>query len=528
MLRKLSGGLWVILVLALALAACGGGGGGAAPVAPTPPALPTIQVAATLSVSGAPAPTEPAQLVPNTPDPNIKLPTFTPSPKVVSANRLLYVRSNRFWTANADGSDKQPLLGEDAPPIYSPPKDPGRAWASPSGDKLAYLAGSEGALWMVNVDGSDNHQVSDGLLPAPDTGTEKDIRNVIFKLYAQEMAWSPDERWLAFLGAPDGLYHLYIADVDGSQVIQVTDDELREGDLAWSPDGRYLAYTGLDEKFANEYLYFTTADGEQVTPVDIQSLLEQADSEYEVLGGVEGITWLDEDTFFFYPLSPKGSLGIWKAAVPSGAVSPIFTEPIVGAEWSPQARAWVIALLEEPDKLWLLREGESTPELLVENGYAPLWSPDGELIVYSSPSEGSKIKWDIRAVRVDGTGDRLLAAGVSLIGREPPEPGPEGKRYWSPDGKTLLYTAVGRSYGSPGPDLENWWAVSLEGGEPWAMSDLRTVFYLQKPEPSPDGKSYAFVGFWYVDKNVRLWTMSTTGGNVTQVDVPVRWFLWLP
>ncbi len=525
MLRKFSGALWVVVVLSVALLGCGGG---ATPAVPPPPALPTLPPAVATG-SGMPAPSEPAaQLVPNTPDPNIKLPTFTPGPKVVSANRLVYVRGNRFWTANADGSDKQPLLGDDAPPIYSPPKDPGRAWASPGGDKVVYMAGPDGALWMVSVDGSDNHQVSDGLLPAPGSGTNRDLEDITRKLYSQEMAWSPDGSRLAFLGAPDGRYHLYIATLGGSEVVQVTDDEFREGDLAWSPDGRYLAYTGLDEKHANEYLYLTTVDGKRVTPVDIQSLLEQAQSEYQVLGGVEGVTWLDEETFFFYPLSPKGSLGIWKATVPSGAVSPIFTEPITAAEWSPEARAWVIALLAEPGKLWLLREGESSPELLVENGSAPLWSPDGELIVYSAPSEGSGTRWDIRAVRQDGTGDRLLAAGVSLVGREPPELGPEGKRYWSPDGKTLLYTAVGRSYGSPGPDLENWWAVSLEGGEPWAMSDLRTVFYLQKPEPSPDGKSYAFVGFWYVDKNVRMWTMSTMGGNVTQVDVPVRWFLWLP
>jgi len=462
----------------------------------------------------------------------------------VSANRLLYVRSGRFWTANADGSNKQPLLGDDAPQVYSPPRDPGRAWASPSGGKIAYLAGDEGALWIVNPDGTGNHQVTQGLLPAPGTGTDDDIAKAIRQVYTQELAWSPDEQRVAFLGAPNLSMDLYIASVDGSELVQVTHDELREGEPAWSPDGRYLAYESVDEKFANEYVYFVTADGKQVSQVDTKSILEQVGSGFSVLGGVQGITWLPvsppgqegpggEASFFFYPLSPKGSLGIWKVAVPSGVVTPILTEPIGEPAWSPEARSWVFPLVGEPGKLWILEEGEAAPRLLAENAYAPIWSPDGQHVVYSAPSSSEaadeKVKaWDIRVVNRDGTGDRLLVQGARLIGREPPEPGPAGKRFWSPDGKSLLYTAVGRSYGSPGPDLENWWAVDLAGGEPRLVTDLQAVFYLQGLKPSPDGKSYAFVAFSYLDKVLRVWTFSRTGGNVARVDVNVRWFHWLP
>lgn len=524
MLRRLPSALWVLVLVSVILLACGGN-----PV-PAPPPAPTLP-----PLEGPAATAAPMQL-PATPNPDIILPTFTPGPKLLSASRLLYVRSGRLWTANADGSDKRPLLGEDAPPVYSPPRDPGRAWVSPSGEKVAYLGGSEGSLWIANVDGSDNHQVSKGLLPAPGTGTDKDIENVIRKVYNQELAWSPDEKRVAFLGAPGFPVDLYIASVDGSELIQVTDDETREADPTWSPDGRYLAYKSVDEKYANEYVYFVTADGKHASQVDTQSLLEQANSRFKALAGVQGITWLpvladrpgDEMSFFFYPLSARGSLGIWRATVPSGAVSPIFTEPIAAPVWSPEARSWVFSLVGQSGKVWILGEGESAPRLLAENAYAPIWSPDGEQVVYSASTEATVTGWDIRVVNRDGTGDRLLARAANLIAREPPEPGANGKRYWSPDGKSLLYTAVGASYGSPGPDLENWWEVPIEGGDPRLMTDLQAVFYLQRLEASPDGKSYAFVGFKYLDKALRVWTMSSTGGNVTQVDVSVRWFHWLP
>lgn len=517
--------LLALVLVSLALLACGGQAVPTSPPAPT--GLPVEGPAVTQVPVEGPAPTAQPQL-PATPDPSIVLPTFTPGPKVLSGNRLLYVRSGQLWIANADGSDRQPLLGEDAPQVYSPPRDPGRAWVSPSGQKVAYLGGSEGSLWIVNVDGSDNHQVSEGLLPAPGTGTEKDIENVIRRLYGQELAWSPDEKRVAFLGAPGFPIDLYIARVDGAELVQVTDDELNDTEPAWSPDGRYLAYTSVDERFANEYVYFVTADGKQVSQVDTQSALEQTGAEYKVLAGVQGVTWLDDTSLFFYPLSARGSLGIWRATVPSGDVSVIFSEPIGEPAWSPEARSWVFPLAGQPGKLWILGEGDSAARLLAENAYAPIWSPDGQWVVYSAETEETVAGWDIRVVNPDGTDDRLLTRAANLIGREPPEPGPEGKRYWSADGKSLFYTAVGASYGSPGPDLENWWQVSLAGGEPRPVTDLQRVFYLQQPEPSPDGKSYAFVGFSYLDKVLRVWTFGSTGGNVKQVDVNARWFHWLP
>ncbi|MFQ6058719.1 MAG: TolB family protein, partial [Anaerolineae bacterium] len=247
------------------------------------------------------------------------------------------------------------------------------------------------------------------------------------------------------------------------------------------------------------------------------------------LSSIQGITWLDDKTLFFYPLAPRGSVGIWKADIVAGTVEAIVTEGIASPVWSAEARSWVFTKQGQPGRLWMLSAEGGEPTLLVAEGaYSPLWSPDGQQILYSKGTEETASTWSLRLVNADGSGDRELIKDVRLIQRDPPEPGPEGKRFWSPQGDEILFSVVGRDYGvRGGEDLENWWKVSLQGGLPKPLTDLKKVFYLQSPQWSPDGKSLAFVGFSYLDRSLHLWTVGWEGGNVKKVEAGVRWFHWL-
>jgi TolB protein len=83
--------------------------------------------------------------------------------------------------------------------------------------------------------------------------------------------WSPDGKHIAFLSYASyekdekiEIYHIYIANADGSDVHRLGDveatDSLSIGGLAWSPDAMRIAYTGLDCK-----LYMVNVDGSDVT-----------------------------------------------------------------------------------------------------------------------------------------------------------------------------------------------------------------------------------------------------------------------
>ncbi len=96
------------------------------------------------------------------------LATFTPAPDAPKLNgRLLYVRTGRFYTVKANGEELEPLkLEHEMPAVWSPPDDPGRAWSSPDGERVAFLAGPDAAMWVMRVDGRDNHPVSENNMPS--------------------------------------------------------------------------------------------------------------------------------------------------------------------------------------------------------------------------------------------------------------------------------------------------------------------------------------------------------------------------
>jgi hypothetical protein len=56
-------------------------------------------------------------------------------------------------------------------------------------------------------------------------------------------SWSPDDRQLVFSGSQGGITDLYVVDVDGGNLRQLTND--RAGDLqpSWSPDGKWVVWT---------------------------------------------------------------------------------------------------------------------------------------------------------------------------------------------------------------------------------------------------------------------------------------------
>lgn len=95
------------------------------------------------------------------------LATFTPEPKAPSIQgSLLYVRNGGFWRSNGASGDATRLeLGADTPSIWAPPEDPGRAWISPDGKRVAFLAGSDAEMWIAGADGKGAKALSGPNLP---------------------------------------------------------------------------------------------------------------------------------------------------------------------------------------------------------------------------------------------------------------------------------------------------------------------------------------------------------------------------
>jgi TolB protein len=183
------------------------------------------------------------------------------------------IESSQVWVMNADGSGKH-LVHAEAP--YYGDVD-GFAW-SPDGTQLLYdvLTSSSGkpasaqALFIVNADGSANHQVSadltsgDGGNPdwsaatnklifraAPDE--ESGVGNIVMSspdgtnratvtsyqrtVLGHRVSFSPDGTWIVYgVNLGNGI-HLAVAKVDGSVVHILHPKALESSAADWSPVG---------------------------------------------------------------------------------------------------------------------------------------------------------------------------------------------------------------------------------------------------------------------------------------------------
>jgi TolB protein len=122
---------------------------------------------------------------------------------------------------------------------------------SPDSRRLLFTARSGGAgLFVIGVDGTNEKRLS------PAKGEEG----------WQSPAWSPDGRRIAFVRwRPPGKggalnEEICVADADGADVKQLTDDGAIDRHPAWSPDGKRIAFTSYKESAEGD-LCVMDADG---------------------------------------------------------------------------------------------------------------------------------------------------------------------------------------------------------------------------------------------------------------------------
>ena len=162
-------------------------------------------------------------------------------------------RGLSVWTMNPDGSSPTRLTDDktrsERLPDFSPVYDSHPVW-SPDGTKIAFISNRDYlfALYVMNADGSSARLVTDKVI---DTG---------------EPTWSPDGSKLAFSGGARGSVgftipsvNIYVINVDGTGLTQLTRDSGTNGNPAWSPDGKQIVFSSnRDGKWK---LWLMNADG---------------------------------------------------------------------------------------------------------------------------------------------------------------------------------------------------------------------------------------------------------------------------
>lgn len=186
---------------------------------------------------------------------------------------------------------------------------------------------------------------------------------------------------------------IWIANVDGSGLRQLTTDSEAGRDPVWSPDGQMIAFTS-DRDEGRVDIWVSRVDG-----TDLRQLTASDEQDFDV-------SW-----------SPDGS----KIAFASG--------------YSPEK--------QENPEIWIM-DADGSNKVQLTNGSEsydkPAWSPDGSMIAFSSTKLGPL--GDIWIMNADGSGKtRLTRASRSsftcttkLICYKEPQ--------WSPDGTKLVFPNV--------------------------------------------------------------------------------------
>ena len=196
-----------------------------------------------------------------------------------------YHDGRKTWsihTMNRDGTNRKRLT-------HAKNKwDSAPAW-SPDGKKIAFgraYTDTKGVwqqeIWIMNSDGSEQTQVKsidgggpyftkDGKLifHSKNEDSEICIANIdgtnIIKLTDNDAEdWhpevSPDGTEVAFMSNRDGNHEIYIMNIDGTGQKRLTFNDFRDSTPTWSPDGTQILYSSTDEN-GEGHIYIMNKDG---------------------------------------------------------------------------------------------------------------------------------------------------------------------------------------------------------------------------------------------------------------------------
>ena len=185
---------------------------------------------------------------------------------------------------------------------------------------------------------------------------------------------------LLFISNQDGDREIYVSDIGGRQLNQLTQNDRDDYGASWSPDGQHILFSSNRDN-GNTEVYVMKSDGSEQVNLSKH-------------GGFDG-----------------------------------------DAQWSPDGQSVVFISDREGDlALYVMSKyGENIKRLSVpmdeEHNYsAPAWSPDGQWIAYRKLNKN--VKADLWVVNLNSNLHQQLT--------DHPKHN-DGQVHWSPDSKTLLY-----------------------------------------------------------------------------------------
>lgn len=329
--------------------------------------------------------------------------------------------------ATAAQTARRPLKVED----FSRFRNVGDPQVSPDGNWVAYVVStidekadrSNSHIWMVNIDGSNNRQITFS------NESESSPR------------WSPDGKYLSFTSSRPGKARgnqVWLLDRSGGEAYQLTEVKGRLQGHEWSPDSKRLALTIGDPDPEAEPTP-TPQPGATVTPrvpkpIVIDRYRFKQDGQGYLLSGRHAYIYLFElETKKLDRLTKSKWDESSPAWSPDGTRIAFMSNHADDPDRDPAAQLYVVDA--KPGST----EKQLTPTSTRAGRSRPEWSPDGKSIAFL---EGDEMKYGAYSM------DHLTL--VATDGSKPPERFKAteeldrgvGAPRFSPDGKWIRFLVV--------------------------------------------------------------------------------------
>jgi WD40 repeat protein len=295
-----------------------------------------------------------------------------------------------IWAVNPDGTGLTELFaaGEQ---LFIRPRDFGAA-VSPTDGYLAFITASDQqfrglTLNLLKLPAGEFTVITS--LSSPDTepevGSDPAIRppeSLLAIATEASLAWSPDGRQLAFMGAFESpSSDLYIYSLEDGSITRLTDGPSEGIQPSWSPDGKNILHFGVTTLGTGAGYEMAGVWAAKADNSGVVTLYEpDEDSGGEVLLG-----WTADDTFavFTVDVSAGGSSDLRTVNVDTGAVNVAWEGLFHDAALDPDSGSLLvlsndITAAANPDLnqgLYLISPGFTSPvRILEDDPHGATWS----------------------------------------------------------------------------------------------------------------------------------------------------------